>query len=144
LVIGVSTPFCLAKTHRLRGTIIAYDPAYHTFKQSSFVKNLEVAIVELSSRGKKKSFIKVVFEDFGPTQVDQDVLEGTKLLDVRGVRDTKCDEAHPHLVTRFDVSTGSGSFLMNSSRATEPLPRIDSLPCFHVIRPSGEHKENGR
>jgi hypothetical protein len=134
LMVGISTALCAAQARHLRGTIIAYDPAYHTLKQSSFVKNREVVIAETRPEGKKKSFVKLVFESFGPTQVNQDVLEGLKAYDVRVVRDTSCDEAHPRLVNKFDLNQGSGIFLINSSHVIGPLPQIENLLCFRVIQ----------
>lgn len=132
LSLSLSAP-CAAKARHIHGTVVAYDPAYHILKESSFVRNLEVVIVELSPAGKSPSFIKVVFEGFGPTQIEQDVLDGVKPLDTWAVRDGTCDEARPRLVTKFNLlGNGSGTFLMNSSRVKGQPPQIDRLRCFRV------------
>jgi hypothetical protein len=45
----ISTVMASGRGRNFRGTIVAFDPSYHSLKQASFVKNLEVTIARSAS-----------------------------------------------------------------------------------------------
>jgi len=126
---------CAAQTRCLHGTVIAYDPVYHSIKQASFVRNREVVIAEIQGPGKHKSYVKVVIESFGQRQLEDRQLEGEQTIDVSGVRDRKCDEGRPEFVTEIEVGSGSGKYMLNRANATSAPPRIEQLRCYRVTKP---------
>jgi hypothetical protein len=46
----ISTVMGSGKGRKFSGTIVAYDPSYHSLKQPSFVKNLEVTIADVGRK----------------------------------------------------------------------------------------------
>jgi hypothetical protein len=127
-----STVMASEKRRNFRGIIVAYDPSYHSLKQPSFVKNLEITIADVGRKPSSQIFIKLVFEGFGTQQVADDVLGGRTPFSVRAVRDTSCDEAHPHLLSKVDSFEGSGAFLLNQTHQTQSLEAISRLKCYRV------------
>jgi len=125
------SPVFATATREMRGTIIAYDPTYHSLKQPSFVKNLEVTIAEVGKTG-NQTFVKIVFEGFGSQQLADVVLKGQKQFKVRGVRDTSCDEDHPRVLAEDNSFQGSGTFVLNQVHRTELLKGISRLECYRV------------
>ncbi len=139
LIFGVIAVFLLIPTVRasgkgrnFRGTIVAFDPTYHSLKRASLVKNLEVTIADVSGKPSTQIFIKLIFEGFGTQQVADDVLSGRMPFRVRAVRDTSCDEVHPHLLTKADSFEGSGAFLLNQTHQTQSFEAISRLECYRV------------
>jgi hypothetical protein len=128
----ISTVMASGKGRNFRGTIVAFDPSYHSLKQASFVKNLEVTIADVGGKPSKQTFIKLIFEGFGTQQVADDVLSGRTPFSVRAVRDRSCDEAHPHLLSKPDSFEGSGAFLLNQAHQTQSLDAISRLECYRV------------
>jgi len=128
----ISTAMASGRVRNFRGTIVAFDPSYHSLKQASFVKNIEVTIAEVGGKRSNQTFIKVIFEGFGTQQVADDVLSGRTPFSVRAVRDTSCDEAHPHLLSKADSFEGSGAFLLNQTHQTQSLDAISRLECYRV------------
>lgn len=128
----ISTVMALGKWRNFKGTIVAFDPSYHSLKQASFVKNLEVTIADVGGKPSNQTFIKLVFEGFGTQQVADDVLSGRTPFSVRAVRDTSCDEAHPHLLSKADSFEGSGAFLLNQAHQTQSSGAISRLECYRV------------
>jgi hypothetical protein len=132
--------YALGKSRNLRGTIIAYDPLFHGLKHPSFVKNLEVTVADLRSGGKPQQLVKVVFEGFGKSQLSQDILDGEKSFQVRAVRDTSCDEAHPRILSQLESDfQGSGTFVLNSAHRTTSLESVENLECYRVQVPEEKH-----
>jgi len=43
----ISTVMGSGKGRKFSGTIVAYDPSYHSLKQPSFVKNLESSLSQM-------------------------------------------------------------------------------------------------
>jgi len=128
----ISTVMASGKGRNFRGTIVAFDPSYHSLKQASFVKNLEVTIADVGGKSSNQTFIKLIFEGFGTHQVADDVLSGRTPFNVRAARDTSCDEAHPHLLSKADSFEGSGAFLLNQTHQTQSLDAISRLECYRV------------
>ena len=128
----VSAVMASGKGRNFKGTIVAYDPSYHSLKQSSFVKNLEVTIADVGRKPSNQAFIKLIFEGFGTQQVADDILSGRIPFTVRAVRYTSCDEAHPHLLSKVDSFEGSGAFLLNQAHQTQSLDAISRLECYRV------------
>ncbi|HET6933108.1 MAG TPA: hypothetical protein VFI45_22475 [Candidatus Acidoferrum sp.] len=128
----ISTVMASGKWRDFRGTIVAFDPSYHSLKQASFVKNLEVTIADVGGKPSNQIFIKLIFEGFGTEQVADDVLSGRTAFRVRAVRDTSCDEAHPRLLTKAESFEGSGAFLLNQTHQTQSLDAISALECYRV------------
>jgi hypothetical protein len=136
IVVGLSlfvpTATASGKGRHFKGTIVAYDPGYHSLKQPSFVRNLEVTIADVGRKGSDPTFIKLIFEGFGTQQVAHDVLRGRKPFSVRGTRDTSCDEDHPRLLSEVDSFQGSGTFLLNETHRTQSLDGIAHLKCYRI------------
>jgi hypothetical protein len=132
LFLLISTVMASGKGRNFRGIIVAYDPSYHSLKQASFVKNLEVTIADVGRKPSNQAFIKLIFEGFGTQQVADDVLGGRTPFNVRAVRDTSCDEAHPRLLSKVDSFEGSGAFLLNQAHQTQSLDAISRLECYRV------------
>ena len=132
LFLLVSTVMASEKGRDFRGTIVAYDPSYHSLKQPSFVKNLEVTIADVGRKPSSQTFIKLIFEGFGIQQVADDVLNGRTPFNVRAVRDKSCDEPHPRLLNKVASFEGSGAFLLNQSYQTQSLDAISHLECYRV------------
>jgi hypothetical protein len=128
----ISTVMASGKARNFKGSIVAFDPSYHSLKQASFVKNLEVTIADVGGKPSNQTFIKLIFEGFGTQQVADDVLSGRKPFSVRAVRDTSCDEAHFHLLSKADSFAGSGAFLLNQAHQTQSLDAISRLECYRV------------
>jgi hypothetical protein len=128
----ISSVMASGKRHSFRGTIVAYDPSYHSLKQPSFVKNLEVTIAGVGRGPSNQTFIKLIFEGFGPQQVEDDVLSGRTPFSVRAVRDKSCDEGHPHLLSKVDSFEGSGAFLLNQTHQNQSLDTISRLDCYRA------------
>jgi hypothetical protein len=116
----------------LIGTVVAYDPTFHTLKQPSFVKNLEVTIADVGKKPSTPKFIKLIFEGFGTQQVTDDVLGGRTPFNVRAIRDKSCDEVHPHVLSKVDSFEGSGTFLLNQAHQIKSLDAISHLECYRV------------
>ena len=127
-----STAMSSGKGHKFKGTIVAYDPSYHSLKQSSFVKNLEITIADVGRRPSNPKFIKLIFEGFGSQQVADEALDGRTPFSVRAVRDTSCDEAHPRLLSKADLFEGSGAFILNQTHQTQSFGTISRLECYRV------------
>jgi len=122
-----------ARLHQLQGTIVAYDPTYHSLKQPSFVKNLEVTVADVGKTRDHPAFVKLVFEGFGREQVAENVLSGKIPFKTQAVRDTSCDEGHPHVLSDdVDSFQGSGAFILNQSHRTEQLNGVSHLDCYRV------------
>jgi hypothetical protein len=128
----ISTATAAGKGHNFKGTIVAFDPSYHGLKQASLVKNLEVTVADVGGKPSNQTFIKLIFEGFGTQQVADDVLSGRTPFSVRAVRDTSCDEAHPHLLSKTDSFEGSGAFLLNQTHQTQSFDAISRLECYRV------------
>jgi hypothetical protein len=128
----ISTVVASGKGRSLKGTIVAFDPSYHSLKQASFAKNLEVTVADVGGKQSNQIFIKLIFEGFGTQQVANDVLSGRAPFSVRAVRDASCDEAHPHLLSKADSLEGSGTFLLNQTHQTQSLAAISHLECYRV------------
>jgi hypothetical protein len=131
-LILISTVMASGKTRAFRGTIVAFDPSYHSLKQASFVKNIEVTIADVGGKPGNQTFVKLIFEGFGTEQVPDDVLSGQTPFSLRAVRDKSCDEAHPHLVSKVDPFEGSGAFLLNQTHQTQSLDMISHLDCYRA------------
>ena len=132
LFLLASTGMASGKERHFKGTIVAYDPIYHSLKQASFVKNLEVTIADVGRKPDNEKFIKLIFEGFGTQQVADDVLGGHTLFSVQAVRDTSCDENHPHILREVDSFQGSGAFLLNETHRAQSLGEITGLECYRV------------
>jgi hypothetical protein len=138
LVVGCLAGCVLAaygtgRAYHLQGTIVAYDPTYHSLKQASFVKNLEVTVADVGKTRDHPAFVKLVFEGFGREQVAEDVLSGKRSFKIQAVRDTSCDEGHPHVLSDdVDSFQGSGAFILNQSHRTEPLNGVSHLECYRT------------
>lgn len=128
----ISTVMGSGKGRKFSGTIVAYDPSYHSLKQPSFVKNLEVTVADVGRKTSNPTFIKLIFEGFGTQQVADEALNGRMPFSVRAVRDTSCDEAHPHLLSKADSFEGSGAFLLNQTHQTQSFDTISRLECYRV------------
>ena len=132
LFLIISVAVASARKRNLKGTIIAYDPVHHSLKQPSFVKNLEVTIADIGRTPSDHSFIKLTFEGFGTQQVADDVLAGRTPFRVRAIRDTSCDEDHPHVLSDMNSFQGSGTFLLNETHRMQSLDGISRLECYRV------------
>jgi hypothetical protein len=132
LFLLASTGMASGKDRHFKGTIVAYDPTYHSLKQASFVKNLEVTIADVGKKPSNQIFIKLIFEAFGTQQVADDVLGGRAPFSVRAIRDTSCDEVHPHLISKADSFQGSEAFLLNQEHQTQSWEGISHLECYRV------------
>jgi hypothetical protein len=141
-VFGLPAIHALGRGRNLKGTIVAYDPIFHAMKQASFVKNLEVTIIDLGTTGHPKRIVKVIFEGFGKSQLSQDVLDGEKLFEGRAVRDKSCDETHPRILGQIEPEQafqGSGTFLLNRAHIAMSLGVVENLACYRVEIPLGEY-----
>ena len=128
----VSTAVASPKRREFKGTIVAYDPSYHSLKQASFVKNLEVTIADVGAKPSDRTFVKLIFEGFGTQQVADDVLKGRTPFNVQAIRNTSCDEGHPHVLTDVNSFQGSGTFLLNETYQAKTIEGISSLECYRV------------
>jgi hypothetical protein len=133
LILLVSMVMASGKGRNFRGIIVAYDPSYHSLKQPSFVRNLEVTIADVGRKPSDHTFIKLIFEGFGTQQVADDVLGGRTPFSVRAVRDASCDETHPHVLSKIDSFEGSGAFLLNQTHQMQSLDEISRLECYRVL-----------
>ena len=132
LFLFVSTATASEKERHFKGAIIAYDPSYHSLKHPSLVKNLEVTIADVGRKASDQVFIKLIFEGFGTQQLADDVLSGRTPFNIRAVRDSSCDENHPHLLYEVDSFQGSGTFLLNEAHRAQSLEAISRLECYRV------------
>jgi hypothetical protein len=138
--LGLGLVHATSRGRHLKGTILAYDPIFHSVKQVSFVKNLEVTIADLGSSKGPQKLVKVVFEGFGEQQVSQDVLDGERPFQVRAVRDESCDEAHPRVASHLEQPVqGSGTFVLNPTHRSLSLGEVEYLACYRVEVPAAGH-----
>lgn len=127
-----SASMASGKERHYKGMIVAYDPSYHSLKQASFVKNLEVTIADVGRRESNQRFVKLIFEGFGTQQVAEDVLAGQAPFSVQAIRDKSCDEGHPQTTNSTDSFQGSGTFVLNETHRNQSLGGISYLECYRV------------
>lgn len=124
-----------AKTSKLTGKIVAYDPMRHASKASSGVHNQEVVVLEIGSH--KQKYAKVLFSSPGTTQIEQKYFEGTLPLTVDVFRDHSCDEDAPNFVPQVSVEQIAQAYLLTEAFKTQPPAKIKTLECYVAIYKTG-------
>ena len=117
-----------AKTPRLMGKMVAYDPLLHASKPSTMQPNKEVVILETT--GHKAKFVKVVFVSLGTTQIDEKYFDGLTPMNVRALRNHECDENSPRMVPQVNLDQKSGMYLLTDAFKSTPPARIKTLECY--------------
>jgi hypothetical protein len=120
-----------AKTQKLNGKIVAYDPIKNAAKAASFVQNEEVIVMEAPSQ--KQKYVKVMFSSFGTTQIKPQYFDGTQPLAVEVLRDKSCDEPTPRFVSQVTLEEVSGTYLLTDAFKSTPPGRIKNLECYVAI-----------
>jgi len=119
---------CFAKTPTLTGKMVAYDPLRHAAKESTFVANKEVIILEVP--GQKAKYIKVVFVSFGTTQIDGKYFDGTLPLTLKALRDRACDEKDPKMALQVSLNQTAGTYLLTDAYKNSPPLKIKNIECY--------------
>jgi hypothetical protein len=122
---------CLAKTSKLTGKIVAYDPMLHAAKSADLQQNQEVVVLE--TIGQKQKYVKVVFSSPGTTQIEPKYFDGTLPLTVDVLRDRSCNESAPRFVRELSAQQMGGTYLLTDAFKTQTPPRIKTLECYAAI-----------
>jgi hypothetical protein len=122
--------FCLAKSSKLTGRIVAYDVMRHGAKDASFVQNEEVIVMEVTAP--RQRYVKIVFSSFGTTQIDQKYFDGAQALDVDVFRDKACDETTPRFISEMSPQQVAGTYLLTDAFKKQS-PNIKKLECYDAI-----------
>ncbi len=117
----------------IKGQIIAFRPAERAFQSASFVLNRESFLVNLTrSKNSNSQILRLVYEHFGYTDMEERFLAQTPILLLRVHRDAKCDETYK-------------AFVENSPRLREFGPEgslVDPITYygpFKSIEPSQDY-----
>ena len=121
---------CFGKVPVLSGKMIAYDPMQHAAKDASFKANNETVILEMPGP-KKTRYVKVVFVGFGTSQIETQYFDGATPLTVQGIRDKRCDEPLPNLVSEVSLQERAGTYLLTDAVKSAP-PKIKMLECYYA------------
>jgi hypothetical protein len=122
---------CFAKTSTLAGKIVAYDLMQHASKQATDVQNQETVVLEAT--GSKHKYVKVVFSNFGMTQIEQKYFAGTEPLSVEVLREHSCDENSPRFVPQATLEKLGGTYLLTDPFKSSPPGKIKTLQCYVAI-----------
>ena len=137
--IGLLQPTSLSAFHSssvtAQGKVIAFLLSTHVAKMTS-AKNKEVVIARVTMAGGHKQIVKIIFLGFGPSQVSEEMLHGTKLFRIRLARDPSCDEKRIMMIRPEDVSANtlsSTAYVLNEASSREESTLIASIDCYiHV------------
>src|ERR1022692_2128616 len=117
----------------IRGTVVAYRPAERATQVVSHVLNRESFLFRID--GSKALIVKLVYEHFGYTRLDDKTLAATPILQVQGRRDPGCDETFASFVQSSPTLRNEAS----KSDSIEPLVFIGRKPsssqplkCYRV------------
>jgi hypothetical protein len=148
-VIALAVPLTLltgpAGTQReltkIEGQIIAYRPAERVSQVVSHVLNSESFLFKLrTARPKTQPVVtKVVYEHFGHSDLGDDVLRKTPMLQISARRDTTCDETYHSFLqsspTLKDAQTGAElgeKIIFISPFQTTKLSPGQLLKCYRL------------
>lgn len=120
-----------ARTSKLTGKIVAYDPMLHSSKTATLQQNQEAVV--LQTAGPKQKYVKVVYSSPGTTQIDQKYFDGTQPLIVDALRDHSCDERAPRFVREVTVEQMGGTYLLTDAFKNQPPARIKTLECYVAV-----------
>ena len=122
---------------------------------SSFVPNRELFLFEVqaANRKQKQRIVKINYSHFGFTDITNEMLDNSTLLELKVRRDQSCNETYSHFVSTApeyrDKESGALTFkgiefVKGSSRIA--LAPETKLPCysleksdFEAIPESGSH-----
>jgi hypothetical protein len=109
---------------KLKGQIIAYRPADRILQVVSHVLNRESFLFRVSNSESNSQAVvmKLVYEHFGYSDLEDDVLSKTPMLQLNVRRDTTCDETY-------------GAFVQNSPTLREERAKNDPSEKVIFIEP---------
>ena len=124
LAIVIGTAAVLQKQTKLKGQIIAYRPADRALQVVSHVLNKESFLFKVSNLESNPQvvIIKLVYEHFGYSDLGNDALSKTPMLELNVRRDTTCDETY-------------GAFMQNSPSLRDAQAKNDSGEKVIFIEP---------
>jgi hypothetical protein len=124
LAIVIGTASVLYRQTKLKGQIIAYRPADRALQAASHVLNKESFLFRVNEFGSspRTVIIKLVHEHFGYSNLGNDVLSKTPMLELNVRRDTTCDETY-------------GAFVQNSPSLRDAQAKNDSGEKVIFIEP---------
>lgn len=132
---GVQAGHAAGRTVSIRGTIIAYRPAERATQVVSHVLNRESFLFRIEGSKPGGVVVKLVYEHFGYTTLDDKTLAATPILEVQGRRDPSCDETFAAYVQNSPTVRNEAS----PSDAIEPLVFFGAKPssseplkCYRV------------
>ncbi len=107
-----------------RGTIVAYRPAERAMQVASHVLNKEEFLFRVE--GPKSLTVKLVYEHFGYTTLNDEILAASPFFLVQGHRDPSCDET-------------IAAFVENSPLLRNEASKSDSVESIVFVgtKPSG-------
>ncbi|HTS37982.1 MAG TPA: hypothetical protein VMH04_20065 [Candidatus Solibacter sp.] len=125
-----------AKTPKVTGKIVGYDPLLHASKNTTLVANHETVVVE--TIGMKAKYVKLMFSSVGTTQIEDKYFDGSTPLTVQALRDHSCDERWPKLVEQVSLDQKSGTYVLTGAFKNSP-PKIKTLECYEAIVKKAAH-----
>jgi hypothetical protein len=133
LWVGTHARETVGRTVSMRGTIIAYRPAERATQVVSHVLNREAFLFRVD--GSKPLTIKLVYEHFGYSTLDDKTLAAAPILRIQARRDPSCDETVAAFVQNSPALRNEAS----KDDSVEPLvfigtkpPGIQPLKCYRV------------
>jgi hypothetical protein len=129
LAIVIGTADVLQRQMKLKGQIIAYRPADRALQVASHVLNKESFLFKASNleSNSQAVIIKLVYEHFGYSTIENDMLSKTPMLQLNVRRDTTCDET-------YETFVQNAPSLRGAQAKNEPDEKVIFIEPFQKVK----------